>query len=172
MSLRSGPRRRSPITPLQCREVKRLTDASHPSRPGNSSRSRTPPQQPNPRLHIPAHGERDIGPLRQLPGDITNLVLGLLSTETEDTWRGLCRLLFILVRDETLLLTATATRRRRQESFAQSVKRVRRLGGLDNPVPNYRFGVRVQRGRRVVRGGVDGVDVDEELFCVPVEEGG
>lgn len=171
LPLRSRPRRRSPITSLQRREIKRLTDTGRPSCPGNSPRPRTPPQQPNPRLHIPAHRKRHIGPLRQLPRDITNLVFGLLPTKTEDTKRSLCCFLLILVRDETLLLT-TAAAQRGEEMLTQRVKRVRRLRGLYDIVPDDRFGVGIQRGRGVVGGGVDGVDIDEELFCVPVEEGG
>jgi hypothetical protein len=42
----------------------------------------------------------------------------------------------------------------------------------DDSVPDYGFGLSDSGVAGVVGGGIACVDVDEELFCVPVVEGG
>lgn len=186
LSLRTGTRLPLNLLPLQSRENKSLTTHNLPLCPGHRPRPRSPPQRPNPRLHIPTHRQRHILSLRQSSRNITNLILGLLAPETQYTrCHRFCGLL-VLRRSASRTLGVTlsstlALRRRgarskgsRKQSgsfFNQIVPGIRGRRGRDDRVPDYSFG---GAGLRVcvVRGGVCGVDVNEELFCVPVEEWG
>lgn len=70
---------------LQRRKIKRLTLRRLPERPlDRRPRARTPPESPHPRLHIPAHIQRNVLPLRKPARDIRKLVFGFLAAQTED----------------------------------------------------------------------------------------
>lgn len=94
------------------------------------------------------------------------MVLSPLVPQTENTRRGLILL-------SRLLGAGGPFRRRlgREEALTESVEGVRRFRGRDDGIPDDGLGLGEESGF-LVRGGVGGVDVDEELFCVPVEEGG
>lgn len=68
---------------LQRRQIKRLAPPSIAPRPRHGPRPRTPPQRPNPRLHIPPHVQRHVTPLRHPARDVPDLILGSLVAETQ-----------------------------------------------------------------------------------------
>lgn len=156
--------------PLQRREIKRLTRDNRPLGPGCRPRRRAPPQRTYPRLDIPPDREGDVRPLRKSAGDIADLVLCALAAQTEHA--GRCGVLLRVLGRGALLRAAVAgVGLLGEEALAQRGEGVRRLGGLDDGVPDDGFGVG-EEGGFLVGGGVGGVDVDEELLGVPVEEGG
>lgn len=78
-SSRSSPN----IPALQRRQPKSLTRPDIALRPHRTPSLRSPPQRPNPRLHIPPHRESDILPFGHLPRNISDGVLGPLVAESQ-----------------------------------------------------------------------------------------
>lgn len=98
-----------------------------------------------------------------MPRDICDLILWFLVKQADFPWRFWLRFAILLLGFRGLL--------GREESLSQGGEGVRGLRGFDNCVPYYGFTVgRVGGGGG--EGWIGGEDVDEELFCVPVEEGG
>lgn len=133
---------------------------------GHRARIGTPPQRANPRLNIPPDRQSNILLLGHLARDIRDLVLRSLVTKAKDSRRGILRVL-LLLRQSALRLGDFA----REEALFQLVDAVGRFRGRDDGVPDDGFGIWSRGGGFRAR-GIRGVDVDEELFGVPIEERG
>lgn len=119
-----------------------------------------PQQRANPRLHIPAQLELHIGAVLQAAADVRDLVLGPLVAELDDAAR---------VR-RLSVLCGLALRLGRLGCFGRGVDVVvlvpRGGGAGEDGVPDDGFG----GGVGWLSARVDGFEVDEDLFRVPVEE--
>lgn len=170
------------LTPLQRRKIRHRTPRDRSLRMRHRPGSRTPPQRPNPRLHIPADSQRDTWSLRHFPRDVPDLILRALIAQTQDAGSFILILALSLIPIRAgipvcarILLRKTALRLRRcrrggEIAVSQGGEGIRRFGGWDDGVPEDGFGG--AHGGRVFGGWICREDVDEELFCVPVEEGG
>lgn len=155
------------LTALQRRERKRLALPTLQPLPKPKSPAVIPHQRPNIRLHIPMQRQRRILALRNLALDVCDLVLGLLAVEPDDA--GACAggvgfagcFCFRFFGFLGLLAFGGWV--------DVGVWMQRGVIRGDDGVPDYELGGR-DGGR--VRGGVGGDDVEEDLFGVPVEEGG
>lgn len=171
------------LTPLQRRKIHHRTPRDRSLRMRHRPGPRTPPQRPNPRLHIPADSQRDTWSLRHFPRDVPDLILWALIAQTQDAGSFILILALSLIPIRAgipvcarVLLRKTALRLRRcrrggEIAVSQGGEGIRRFGGWDDGVPEDGFGG-THAGGGVFGGWICREDVDEELFCVPVEEGG
>lgn len=135
-------------------------------------------QRSNPRLYIPSDDERSILAFSNRPGYVGDLVLRPLIAQP-DLAGNLLGVFLVLARPR--VSTRFFVGGAREEAGFERGEGVWGYGCWDDGVPDDGFGDggEVLRGRRGGRGGrgagagwIGNEDVDEELFCVPIEEGG
>ena len=151
------------LTPLQRRKLKLIHSALQALPPAITIAIR-PHQRTNPRLHIPMQTQRRIRPLRNPPTHVRDLIFGFLIAELHDAGASAVGVGFA----DSFAGFRFGFWGRFRGGVDVGVGVPGCVVGGNDGVPDDGFRLWDCR----VVGGVRGGDVHEDLFGVPVEEGG